>query len=216
MTEPGIFSEARELIQGGDRAAAVEKLVAAMPQLSPQFQHKAWSYAGLAFYFDQDWAEALKMFQRAAAESTVPEDWFNVAMSQARLGEIEAAHASWQRVFDLSYAHQDAPQTSTLFEKKLMLAQLLYDVGAADARGLDLLERQLLPFFTNYHITDTHIWASRGVPDFQEVMSLLRDYYRVLGKPEAEWRALCDMVAEKVDPHGQEYCAGLGANYSEQ
>jgi tetratricopeptide (TPR) repeat protein len=206
VTEPGIFREARELIRGGDRAAAVERLMAALPQLSTQFQRKAWSYAGLASYFDGHWAEALPLFQQAAAESEVPEDWFNVAMTQLHLGDIEAAHVTWQRVFELSYAYQDAPETSSFFEKKLMFAQLLFDVGASDARGLDLLERQLLPFFTNYHIADTHFWASRGVPAFQEVMTLLRQYYRALGKDQAGWAALCDRVAQAVDEEGSTFC----------
>jgi len=206
VTEPGIFREARDLIRGGDRAAAVDRLMAALPQLSTQFQRKAWSYAGLASYFDGHWAEALPLFQQAAAESEVPEDWFNVAMTQLHMGDIEAAHVTWQRVFELNYAHQDAPETSSFFEKKLMFARLLLEVGAADPRGLDLLERQLLPFFTNNHVTDTHFWASRGVPGFNDVMTLLRQYYRALRKDSAEWAVLCDRVARAVDEDGRAFC----------
>ncbi|MEO8140636.1 MAG: hypothetical protein ABI742_13365, partial [Gemmatimonadota bacterium] len=82
-------------------------------------------------------------------------------------------------------------------------------VGAADELGLDLLERQLMGFFTNYHVTDAHYWLSRGVPAFQEVMSATRDYYRAMGKTEAEWCALCDRVGAEVDEDGKAYCAEL-------
>jgi tetratricopeptide (TPR) repeat protein len=213
MTEPGVLEQARDLIRRGERAAAVQQLLAAIPNLSGQFQRKAQSYAGLAFYFEQQWQDALKMFQAAAAGSEVPEDWFNVAMAQVRLGDIEGAHASWQRFFDLSYSHKDAPETSTFFQKKLMFAQLLLSVGAADARGVDLLQRQLLPFFINNRVTDTHFWVSRGVPDFQEVLTALRGYYRTLGKPEAEWTALCNQVAQAVDEEGQALCEALKSGY---
>ena len=95
----------------------------------------------------------------------------------------------------------------------LMFAQLMLEVGAADELGLDLLERQLMGFFTNYHITDAHYWISRGVPAFQEVMDATRDYYRVMGKAEAEWVALCDRVAAEVDEDGKAYCAELKGHY---
>ena len=38
--------------------------------------------------------------------------------------------------------------------------------AAVHLRGLDLLERQLLPFFTNHHVTDASFWGLRGVPAF--------------------------------------------------
>jgi hypothetical protein len=89
------------------------------------------------------------MFQVAANGSEVPEDWFNLAMAQVKLGFIPGAKESWQKVFDLSYAHKDAPETSTFFQKKLLFAQALHLAGACDEVGLDLLERQLMGFFTN-------------------------------------------------------------------
>jgi tetratricopeptide (TPR) repeat protein len=209
MSEPAIFAEAITLIQGKQYDAAIEKLMAAIAELPLKYHSKAYKYAGLAYYFSERWAEALGMFQPASNGSEVPEDWFNVAMAQARVGDVGGAKASWQKVFDLSYAHQDAPETSSFFQKKLMFAQLMLEVGAADELGLDLLERQLMGFFTNYHVTDAHYWLSRGVPAFQEVMSATRDYYRAMGKTEAEWGGLCDRVAAGVDADGQAYCEEL-------
>src|SRR5439155_9220542 len=145
-------------------------------------------------------------FQSAARGSEVPEDWFNLAMAKVKSGDIEGAHASWQRTFDLSYAHPGAPETSTFFQKKLLFAQALRDAGACDPRGLDLLERQLLPFFTNYHVTDASFWGLRGVPALEEVLATTLDYYRALGKTPDEWRALLDGVAAKIDDDGKAYC----------
>lgn len=144
--------------------------------------------------------------ESAAKGSEVPEEWFNVAMAQVKVGDIEGAHASWQRVFDLSYAHPNAPETSTFFQKKLLFALALRDAGACDPRGLDLLERQLLPFFTNYHVTDASFWGLRGVPAFEDVLATTLDYYRALGKTPDEWRALLARVAAGIDDDGNAYC----------
>lgn len=209
MSEPALFDEATALIRAGTYDHAVEKLMAGIADLPLEQHAKAYKLAGLAFYFGERWSEALGMFTVASNGSEIPEDWFNVAMAQARVGDIAGARLSWQKVFDLSYAHKDAPETSTFFQKKLMFAQLMLEVGAADELGLDLLERQLMGFFTNYHVTDAHFWLSRGVPAFQEVMEATRDYYRAMGKTEAEWRALCDRVAAEVDADGQAYCEEL-------
>ena len=143
------------------------------------------------------------MFRIAATDSEVPEDWFNVAMAQVRTGDIEGAHASWQRCFDLSYQHQDAPESSTFFQKKLIFAEALLAAGHADARGLDLVERQLMGFFTHYRITDGSYWAMRGVPGFQEVIGLTRAYYEAMGRSRAEWDACCDAIAPAIDEEGQ-------------
>jgi tetratricopeptide (TPR) repeat protein len=202
MSEPAVFADAAALIRAGQYAQAVNLLQAAVPDLPAEYQRKAHSHTGLACYFGGHWSDALGHFMLAANGSQVPEDHFNQAMAQVRLGDIEGAHASWQRAFDLSYTHQDAPESSTFFEKKLMFAQLLRDAGACDARGLDLLERQLMGFYTNYRITDASYWLMRGVPAFQDVLQTTRDYYRAMGRPEAEWQALCDAIGDKVDEAG--------------
>lgn len=209
MTEPALFAEAGALIRGQEYDAAVERLMAGLAEIPPEYHAKVYRYAGLAFYFNEKWAEALGMFQVAATGSEVPEDWFNVAMAQVKLGWPDGAKETWKKVFDLSYAHQDAPETSTFFQKKLLFAQALHLAGACDELGLDLVERQLMGFYLNYHITDDHYWLSRGVPAFSEVMTTTRDYYRAMGKSESEWGALCDRVAEAVDEAGRAYCAEL-------
>ena len=213
MNEPPMLAQARELIRAGDYHAAVEQLMAGLAELPPEFHRKAYNHAGLAFYFNQEWAEALGMFQVAANGSEVPEDWFNVAMAQVKIGDTAGGLGTWQKVLDLSYAHQDAPETSTFFQKKLLFAKVLRDAGA-DASvghpvGLDLLEHQLIGFYTNYHSTDPHTWGIRGVPQFEDVMETTRDYYHMMGKTLAEWSALCDRVAAEVDAEGREYCAGV-------
>lgn len=216
MTEPALFAEATALIRGQQYDVAVEKLMAGIAEIPVEYHAKAYKYAGLAFYFNEKWAEALGMFQVAATGSEVPEDWFNVAMAQVKLGWPDGAKATWQKVFDLSYAHQDAPETSTFFQKKLMFAQALQLAGACDEVGLDLVERQLMGFYLNHHVTDDHFWLSRGVPAFSEVMTTTRAYYRAMEKRESEWAALCDRVAAEVDEAGKAYCqelrtAGLGS-----
>lgn len=213
MSEPEVLTEARELIQRGEGSLAVQRLMAAVPTLSEEFRRKAHSYAGLAFYFDGRFADSLGMFQAAAAGSEVPEDWFNLAMAQLKVGDLPGARQAWQRVFDLSYAHRDAPQTSSFFEKKAMFARGLLTAGGADELGLDLVERQLMGFYINYHITDTHFWAMRGVPAFEEVMELTREYYRTLGRTARDWEALCDRVAADVDDAGRDYCQRLRGEY---
>jgi tetratricopeptide (TPR) repeat protein len=209
VSEPALFAEAVALIRSQQYDPAVDMLMGGIPTLPVKDHAKAYKYAGLAFYFSERWAEALGMFQVAANGSEVPEDWFNVAMAQVKLGFIPGAKESWQKVFDFSYAHKDAPETSTFFQKKLLFAQALHLAGACDEVGLDLLERQLMGFFINYHVTDAHYWISRGVPSFQEVMEATRDYYRAMGKTEGEWGALCDRIAVTVDEDGKAYCAEL-------
>ncbi len=206
MSDPAPLAEARELIRAGRFDAAVERLVAALPDLPVEYHRQACAYAGLAHYFAARWTESLGYFQSAARGSEVPEDWFNLAMAKVKSGDIEGAHASWQRTFDLSYAHPGAPETSTFFQKKLLFAQALRDAGACDPRGLDLLERQLLPFFTNYHVTDASFWGLRGVPPLEEVLATTLDHYRALGKTPDEWQALLDRVAAKIDDDGKAYC----------
>jgi tetratricopeptide (TPR) repeat protein len=205
--EPALLTEAEALIRGQQYDAAVEKLMAGLAELDLKYHSKAYRYAGLAFYFSERWAEALGMFQVAANGSEVPEDWFNVAMAQVKLGWPAGAKETWQKVHDLSYAHQDAPESSTFFQKKLIFAQALQLAGACDGLGLDLVERQLMGFYLNNRITDVQFWVSRGVPAFGEVMETTRDYYRAMGKTEAEWGALCDRVAAAVDEDGKAYCA---------
>lgn len=211
MSEPEVFKEAVALIRNGQRQAAVDRLQSAIAEIPVEYHRKAHSYTGLAFYFDQRWAEALSYFTVAAEGSEIPEDHFNVAMARVKLGDIEGAHTAWQRCFDLSYAHQNAPETSTFFTKKLLFAQALADAHACDARGLDLLERQLMGFFTHHHVTDASFWGMRGVPGFEEVMESTLTYYREMGKSGAEWRALCDRVSAEVDSEGQAYCEEMKA-----
>jgi tetratricopeptide (TPR) repeat protein len=206
VSDPTPIAEARDLIKAGRYDAAVDLLLAAIPDLPVELHRKAYTYTGLAHYFAGRWAEALGYFHAAANGSEVPEDWFNVAMAQVKVGDIEGGHVSWQRVFALSYAHQDASETSTFFQKKLLFAQALRDAGACDARGLDLLERQLLPIFANYHVTDASFWGLRGMPALEEVVGTTLDYYRALGKTRDDWRALLDGVAAGVDQEGKGYC----------
>ena len=213
MSDPALFAEANTLIRSEQYDVAVEKLMAGIADLPLTCHAKAYKLAGLAFYFSERWAEALSMFTVAANGSEVPEDWFNVAMAQARIGDASGARVSWQKVFDLSYAHQDAPETSTFFQKKLMFAQLMLEVGAADELGLDLLERQLMGFYTHDRVTDAHFWISRGVPAFSEVMDATRGYYRAMHKTEAEWLALCDRVGAAVDEEGKVYCEEMKRGY---
>jgi tetratricopeptide (TPR) repeat protein len=214
MSEPAVLADAAALIRAGQYAQAVNLLQAAVPDLPAEYRRKALSHTGLACYLGGQWSEALGHFMTAANGSDIPEDHFNQALAQIRLGDIEGAHTSWQRVFDLSYAHQDAPQTSTFFEKKLMFAQLLRDAGSCDARGLDLLERQLMGFYTSYRITDASYWLMRGIPAFEAVLQTMRDYYRAMGKPEAAWQALCDSIAQRVDEEGAAYITEM-RDYSE-
>ena len=209
MTEPVLISEAVALIRGQEFDAAVEKLMAGIAELPLDYHAKAYRYAGLAFYFSGRWAEAVAMFTIAANGCEVPEDWFNVAMSQVKMGFPAGGLESWQKVFDLSCTHQDAPETSTFFQKKVLFAQALRDAGACHPVGLDLLENQLMGFFTNYHSTDAHTWGTRGVPQFDEVLKTTRDYYRLMGKSLEDWSALCDRVAAAVDEEGKEYCASV-------
>lgn len=211
MTEPAIFAEATDLIRGGRYAEAVERLMASLPELPVVWHAAAYKYAGLAFYFNQQWGEALGMFQVAAKGSEVPEDWFNVAMAQVKMGYPAGGKETWKQVFELSYAHKDAPETTTFFQKKLIFAQALHEAGACDEVGLDLLERQLLGFFLHNHITDDHFWLSRGVPAFGEVMLATRDYYRATGKTDADWAALCDRLSAAVDEQGKTMCAAWKA-----
>lgn len=205
MTEPRVFADAVALIRAGQTDQAVNLLQTALPDLAQEFQRKGRSYIGLANYFAERWAPALEAFAVAAQGSEVPEDHFNQAMAEVKVGEIEAAHASWQRVFDLSYAHQDAPETSSFFQKKLMFARLLKEANACDPRGLDLLERQLMGWYTHHHITDASFWGIRKVPAFEDVLDLTREYYRAMGKSEAEWGALLDSIAPEIDDEGRAF-----------
>lgn len=212
--DPAPIVEAVTLIRAGRHDEAVALLTAAIPNLPRADHRKAYSYVGLAYWFAQRWADALGFFQTAADGSEIPEDHFNVAMACVKVGDIDGAHAAWERVFALSYAHRDAPETSTFFDKKLLFACALRDAGACDARGLDLLERQLLPFFTNNHVTDASFWGLRGVPGFEPVMDALFDYYRALGRTAADWSALLDRVEPTVDDDGKAACAALRARWN--
>ncbi len=207
--EPRIFTRATEMIRGGQREQAAAELMAALPGMEARWHGKAYRLAGLAWYFDGRYAESLGMFQAAAEGSQVPEDWFNVAMARTHVGDIPGAHDAWQRCFELSYQHQDAPETSTFFQKKLLFAEALLSVGAADERGLDLLERQLMGFFTHHHVTDASFWGMRGVPAMEEVLDLTRRYYVAMGRGADAWRAFCDSVTPSVDSDGQAYLARL-------
>lgn len=211
--QPPVLARATAMIRAGERAQAVDLLMAELPELAPQWHRPVYRLAGLAWYFDGRYAEALGMFQPAAAGSEVPEDWFNVAMARVKVGDIEGGHAAWEECSRLAYAHQDAPETSTLFQKKLLFAEALLAAGAADARGLDLLERELMGFFTHHHVTDASFWGMRGVPAMEDVLALTRRYYTALGRTADEWRGFCDSVMPDVDSDGQAYLATLRDEY---
>lgn len=215
MSSPAVFADAVALIRNGQLEQAVNLLQTAVPGLPEEHHRKAHSYTGLAYYFSERWTDALEYFMIAARGSEVPEDHFNQALAQVKLGDIEGAHATWQKVFDLSYAHQDAPETSSFFQKKLTFARALRDAGACDARGLDLLERQLMGFFTNDRVTDASYWGIRKVPAFEDVLETTRDYYRAIGKTEAEWLALLDSIAGQVDEEGQAFVDTFRPGYGE-
>jgi hypothetical protein len=208
------LKDAQDLIREGRIDDAIAKCTAALAVLPPAEHRRVHTTLGLACWYGQRWPEALDWFRRAADGSEVPEDWFNVAMVQVKAGDVEGAHASWQRTFDLSYAHQDAPETSTFFDKKLLFARTLRDAGACDARGLDLLERQLLPFFTNYHVTDPTFWGMRGVPSLEDVLDTIRDYYRAMGRPQADWEALLARIAPDLDDEGKATCDEMRATWT--
>jgi len=216
MSSPAVFADAVALIRNGQLEQAVNLLQTAVPGLPEEHHRKAHSYTGLAYYFSERWADALGYFMLAARGSEVPEDHFNQALAQVKLGDVEGAHATWQRAFDLSYTHQDAPETSSFFQKKLVFARALRDAAACDARGLDLLERQLMGFFTNYRITDASYWGIRKVPAFEDVLGTTRDYYRAMGKTEEEWLARLDSIAGQVDEEGQAFVDTLRLGYGER
>lgn len=199
-----MLADAVALIRAGQTDLALNLLQTALPDLPPEEQRSARRYAGLACYFAARWSEALEYFLVVAADSEIPEDHFNIAMCQVKLGQIEPAHATWERVFALSYEHQDAPETSSFFEKKLMFARALLEAGAADARGLDLVGRQLMGFFTVNHTTDASFWGIRRVPAFESVLDATREFYRAMGKPAAEWSAYLDVIAGDLDEEGRE------------
>jgi hypothetical protein len=119
VSDPAPIAEVRELIEAGRYDGAVDRLLAAILDLSIEFHQKAYTYLGIAHYFAGHWADSLGYFQAAANGSEVPEEWFNVAMAQVHVGDIEGSHASWQRVFDLSYAYPDASETSTFWGQVL-------------------------------------------------------------------------------------------------
>lgn len=208
MTQPSpdLFATAEAEIRGGDYARAIGRLQGAIPALAPAEQRRAHRLAGLAQYFQRKFAEALPHFLAAAEGTEIPEDLFNVAMTQARLGKLDEAEASWQACFDLSYKHQQAPETTTFFEKKALFAGELLEAGRPGGLAIDLLERQLLPFFTNYHVTDPSFWAMRGVPALEIVLKLLRRAYKDSGRREADWAELCHRVADEVDSEGADLC----------
>lgn len=209
-----VVTKAQELIRAGHIDDAIATCTAALTALPADRHRRVQTTLGLACWYGQRLPDALDWFRRAAADSDVPEDWFNVAMAQVKTGDIEGAHASWQRTFDLSYAHQDAPETSTFFTKKLLFARALRDANACDARGLDLVERQLLPFFTNHHVTDPTFWGIRGVPSLEDVLDTIRDYYRAMGKTKADWNALLDRIAPDLDEPGKASCEELRATWT--
>src|SRR2546422_10423204 len=94
MRDPAPLAEARELIRAGRFDAAVERLVAALPDLPVEYHRQACAYAGLAHYFAERWTESLGYFQSAARRSEVPEDWFNLAMAQVKSGRWERRRTS--------------------------------------------------------------------------------------------------------------------------
>lgn len=210
---PAALQRAEALIREGNRRQAADELMAVLPDLEARWHPQAYTLAGLAWYFDGRYAEALGMFHAAATGSTIPEHHFNVAMAQVKVGDIEGAHASWQRCFDLSYQYQDAPATTSFFQKKLLFAEALLDAGAADPRGLDLLARQLMGFFTHHHVTDASFWAIREVPAMEAVVPLTLAYFRALGLGAAAWQAWCDEVTPALDSEGQAYMAGMREGY---
>src|SRR5438876_2061218 len=59
MSDPAPLAEARELIRAGRFDAAVERLVAALPDLPVEYHRQACAYAGLAHYFAERWTESL-------------------------------------------------------------------------------------------------------------------------------------------------------------
>lgn len=207
--EPALLTHAREQIRAGEYRAAVDALMSGLAELPLEFHKKAYTYAGLAFYFNREWAEALGPFMFVAQDSDVPEDWYNVAMAQVMIGYPAGALESWQRVVDLTHTHKDAPETNTFFQKKLLFAQALRDTGACNDVGLDLLERQLMGFYTNYHTTDAHTWGIRGVPQFEDVMTTLRDHYRLMGRSLEEWAAVCDRTGAAIDDDGRALCTAM-------
>ena len=150
MTKPSpdLFATAETEIRSGEFARAIGRLQGAIPSLPAAEQRRAHRLAGLAQYFQRKFAEALPHFLAAAEGTEVPEDHFNVAMTRAKLGQLDEAEAAWQACFDLSYKHQQAPETTTFFEKKALFAGELLEAGRPAPLAIDLLERQLLPFFT--------------------------------------------------------------------
>ena len=97
VSNPAIFAHAVALIRNGRLEQAVNLLQTAVPGLPPEHHRKAHSYAGLAYYSSERWADALGYFRMAAKGSPVPEDHFNQAMALVNVGDIEGAHATWQK-----------------------------------------------------------------------------------------------------------------------
>src|SRR2546430_15481322 len=72
MSDPAPLAEARELIRAGRFDAAVERLVAALPDLPVEYHRQACAYAGFAHYFAERWTESLGYFQSAARGARCP------------------------------------------------------------------------------------------------------------------------------------------------
>ena len=80
MRDPAPLAEARELIRAGRFDAAVERLVAALPDLPVEYHRQACAYAGFAHYFAERWTESRNRWSGILARP-----------SQARQNRVVAA-----------------------------------------------------------------------------------------------------------------------------
>jgi hypothetical protein len=123
-------------------------------------------------------------------------------------------HQEWERVFALSDEQQAAPETSTFFQKKLLFARALRDANACDGRGLDLRERQLMGFYTHYHVTDASFWGSAVRGSDGSDARVLPGYGEVAGGVERPLRPGgrgCGYPGEGLPGRGPETLAHLPA-----
>ncbi len=211
-TTEGPVTTARELIRAGNLDQGIQLLTDKLGDLCEADRRRAHNLLGLGFFFGGRFPEAFSWFTIAAQGSEVPEDWYNVALSQLKMGDPQGALTTWQRVFDLSYRHQDAPETCSFFQKKYFFAEALKDAGVFDERGFELLQ-QLVPFYLTNHITDPSFWGIRGVPSYYDVLRLMLEYYRGLDKSRAEWEEFCDRIVRSVDTEGGEFAEELKAQW---
>lgn len=171
--------------------------------------YSAKKLIGLSLFRKGDYAKSQSVFELLADTQNNLEDWFNLLTSSALNDSIVLSEKALEKVIEFFKQGSDGGNIS------LPYVYFYYINALSDVGQYDLAFKKfklLAEYYVLVKITDTHFLHMRGIPFFQNTLSLGKKIFEHVNRSESE--ALLDKLMDNVDTDGQEAVTELRSGLS--